>query len=432
MKHRAILGGLLWLLALLLVGRLLSAAEFGPGWSRLWRYATRSPQTVTITVPEAEALSPGERVLGTRDGRFEALGRVVSVAPPSQGERVITVACDPERPPIRVGGRFKLVDARGDMTWALQTILPEAKMKRIKTELMAFKDSHEAEIMEIAQLVSRELVSQGIDTLEANLAEAVNRHEKEWSAVLDKHRVGLKRDLLPILKERMGPTVKEKLKPVLTEIGKELWDALPIWSVTWRALVDQVPGVRQRYMEAWWQDFLDNKAIPIVKAHENEFIELGETLFLQASQDPEVRKGLAKIARELVADRDFRVLVNTILNEALVEPFQGQRFFDKLMEDKEIRERVDALAAAFAPTMKEMARIVVEDENNGGLNPDLVEVVRRVFFERQARALYYEHPTDAPGAIAGPDTPFRIAVLRPPAREGPAEGSNKPRPSGDF
>src|SRR5205085_5892556 len=96
--------------------------------------------------------------------------------------------------------------------------------------------------------------------LENNLAAALKNHEGEFHAVLDKHQSTLKDDLLPVLKEQLGPVVKEKSKPLLRKIGRELWDALPMWSLGWSAFRDKLPWQNQSYVDKWFEEFVETKA----------------------------------------------------------------------------------------------------------------------------------------------------------------------------
>lgn len=412
MKLRAALGAVIWLVIAITTISLLSDAELDERWARLWHFATRRPQKIELKVSKNNSVTTGERVLGYLDGRYELVGRVEAVRSHSPEENIAVLVMDPETAAVTSACQFQVVDAQGNMGWALRTMLPEHKMQRIKDELLAFKESHREELMDMAQIVARDLVNEAIDVLNANLSESVKKHEKEWRKVLEKHRQGLKTDLLPVLKERLGPRVKKQCKPILTKIGKELWNALPVWSVTWRAVADKFTWGQPQYMDKWWNEFLENKAIPIVKQHEDEFIELGEDLMIQAAEDKAVRNRLAVISRRLVNDKDFRVLVNKILHESLVEPFEGQKFMRALLDNPEVRQRFEVLASKFAPVMRRIAETVIEDDKTGGLNPDLVQVVRRVFFEKQARALILHRPkNDSSSVISG--FQFKAQTLTP-------------------
>jgi hypothetical protein len=416
MKHRVVLGAIIWIVAISTIGSLLSTAELDSRWGRLWRYGTQSAQKVQVKIANEETVSEGERVMGFADGRLRLIGRVIEVKAVDPKHNMALLAIDPESPAVTKNARFRVINARGDMSWAIKTMLPEHKLKKIKDELIRFKNENSDQLMDLGQIVAKDLVKESIDVLNANLSESVKRHEKAWRKVLDKHRASLKDDLLPVLKERLGPTVKKKLKPVLTKIGKELWDELPIWGVTWRALADTIPGVRKQYMEKWWNDFLENKAIPIVKNHEKEFIELAEDLSILAAEDAAVRGRLAVIARRLVDDPDFRKLVNVILNESLIEPFKGEKFLRKMLNNKDFQDRFNDLNVEFAPVLQRITQIIIEDEQHGGLNPDLVQVVRRVFFEKQARAIIVDLDTVGNSESAASDQVFRAELFVPPQK----------------
>jgi len=421
MKHRVLLGGLLWGGALALVLFLSSGAGARTGVARLWRFATGSRQRFRAIVPRGARLKLGQHVIGPRGNHMGLVGCVESIHSGPGGSQIAILVFDPEQKLVRRGSDLRLVDARGDMTWALHAVLPKPKLDEISRLLSEFRRGHRRELMDIAQAVAQDFVQEGITSLDRNLAGAVRRHEKEWRAVLDRHRRGLKEDLLPVLKDRLGATARVKLKPVLTEVGKELWNELPIWSVAWRAFADKIPGTRQRFIDEWWQKFLDEKAIPIVKNHETEFLELAEELLIEGAEDPVVRKRMAVIARRLVDDPTFRRLVNVMLHETLIEPFRSDLVFQRLAKNRAVRARFTKLNAAFAPTLREIARVVIEDPK-GGLDPDLVQVIRRVFFEKEVSSLILRRePQGVELTMA--DSPLRVQLLTP----GTAEAKLAPR-----
>jgi hypothetical protein len=437
MKIPTLVGAAIWASTLALTITLARDDDHRKGWGRLWRYATHGGQRVELELPPGYELSDGERLYSRDSGRLELVGAVRARRQRPDGVEVALLRLDPEAAPVTSATAFRLIDARGDMSWALQTLLPEARRSALIAELRSFREAHRDEIFELSQLVARDLMAEAATLLEANLSASVARHEAAWRAVLERHRAAIKTDLLPLLKERLGPTVKARLKPLLTELGRELWDALPIWSVTWRSVVDRLPGVQQKFMDRWWNDFLENKAIPIVGAHEEDFVTLGEELTREAIDDPALRAGFARIARALIDDPAFRKLVQSILQESLIDPFDGDAFSRSLLANKALRSRFDDLARAFQPSLKRMTKLLVED-SEGRLNADLVEVVRRLFFERRGRALVAEG-LGAPGApTLSPTTRLRLTTLSPPATAPPSPPATSDRPAtpatpqGDF
>lgn len=407
MKWRIALGAALWALILTTLAVLASGAELGPRGARLFRFLFSAPHRYKVELPANEAMLPGDRVLQRIPSGWRVIGQVESVQSESaasvNGATRVGIVIDPELASLAVDAELRLIDARGDLGWAFQALLPPERLERIRSELSTFQAENHEELIALAQISGKAFVDESITNLNARLSDSVKKHEKEWRAVLDNHRKALKEKVLPVLKAELGPVVKERLKPVLTKVGRELWDELPLWTVTWRSLADQIPYVaRQKYMDSWWQEFLDTKAIPIVKAHEAEFISLAEDLLIKGAENEKVREALADAARRIVDDPEFRKLMNSILNETLVEPFDSKAFFERLLALPEFRERFDLLSSRFGPVAERIGRLFLDADGGPGINPELVQVARRIFFEKRKRALLILQPPPELARVSAP------------------------------
>src|SRR5262249_35806232 len=162
-----------------------------------------------------------------------------------------------------------------------------------KKEVDAFLGQNGDLVARALRPLADEILGHSMSVLEKNLAPALQKHEAEIKRVLGNDRTILKNDLLPVLKERLGPKAQGKLRTIFKPIGRELWVELPMWSVSWRALVDSLPGNRDSYLDEYWQRFLDDKAIPIVAAHEDEIVKACGELAEEGAKDPKVREAFA-------------------------------------------------------------------------------------------------------------------------------------------
>ncbi|HZU99681.1 MAG TPA: hypothetical protein VFF73_23420 [Planctomycetota bacterium] len=374
-------------------------SEIGPPAERVLRYAVHAPGHVDTKVlaawDEREhawiAPLPGDPILEAETRTFVGVvesvtGEAAAVTTPSYAVRL---ALDPEYDPRDLEGAVYGFDqASGDGPWILNTLLPPRKWAIVQAELAAFVDSHSDEIAEAVRPVGDEVVAHAMEVLNANLASVVARHEKEIDALTDKYRGTLKDDLLPVLKEQLGPSAKEKAKPLLTKIGRELWDALPLARGVWEGIKDRTPFMESDHADKWWNEFLENKAIPIVKAHEAELMKAGEDLVKEGLKDPKVRAAFSETARKLAKDPEFQALLRTIVEEALVRPFDLGGLVKKIATNPKHRARFAALQDRFAPTLEKIIRLVaVEQKQDGrdGLSKEVALVLRRKVLNKDAR-----------------------------------------------
>lgn len=387
--QRIVVGALIWIGAAAAVWPSVRAGSerLEAPSGKLWRFATHSRRIVEQDLPGP--LAVGDPILTpdrTRLGAIVAIGTSASATweLPDAPRYPVTIAFDPE---ATVPEKFSL-DTRAtpmDGAWVVETILPEEKRRFVEDEIRVFLRDHEETFMAFVRPLAEEVVAEGTKVLEANLSKALSKREKEIHALLDRHREQIRKEVVPVLKKELGPSAKTKADPILREIGRELWDELPMWSLGWRAFVDVIPGTRQDRVDKWWAEFVDDKAIPILEKHEPELMKALEELIEEGGRNPAIRKELSKATKRLAKDPAFRKLARGILEDALIRPFQARELLERLLKDPAHRARMRKLSEAFAPTLQRIARKLTVDEKTGEIDPNLVRVLRRVVFHKDAR-----------------------------------------------
>lgn len=395
---RIFLGGLIWAsaAAALIAAARAHALDVAAPAGRIGRWLAFPARTADASL--GGPLVVGDPVL---DHERRPVGRVVSIRDAARKsikstyESVaevdtstlfdVTVAFDPE---ATVPERFRLVShsvARNDGRWIMQTMLPEPKRKLVQLELQTFFAENHHELQAFIRPVAEDAIGQAMLVLEQNLSKALEARRDAIQALLDEHRVMVKNDLLPVLKRRLGPSAKQKAQPLLRDIGRELWNELPMWSLGWSAFVDQIPGTSRTRMDTWWNEFVENKAIPILKAHEDELIKALEDLIEEGARDPEVRAALGAATRRLANDPKFKTIVRGVIEDALIKPLDVRLMFERILADPAHQGRLRHLETLLAPMLQRIGRRLTVDPETGRIDPDLARVIRRVVFNKDAR-----------------------------------------------
>lgn len=394
-RRKALIGAALWLLAAAGVAwaSRSRAKELVEPARRIGRWALTPARTLEVELPGHLAvgdpvLDPDRNLLG-RVAAIRDAARVVTAtwtAPESTwGQRwKVTLAFDPEAtPPARPAATTRWAPADG--RWVLETLVTEPKRAMIADELRAFLDENRAEVEAFARPIAEDVIGHAMMLLEQNMAVALEKRNKEIHELVDAHRLMIKDELLPVLKKKLGPSARVKAEPLLREIGRELWDALPMWSLGWSAFVDKIPGTSRTRTDQWWAEFLEQKAIPIVQKHEAELLgALGE-LIEEGARDPEVRAQLAAATRRLANDPKFKALVRGLIEDALVRPFDGRALLEKLLRDPKHQDRLRRLEDKAGPALQRIGRRLTTDPETGRIDPDLARVLRRVVFGKDGR-----------------------------------------------
>ena len=138
-------------------------------------------------------------------------------------------------------------------------------------------------------------------------------------------------------------------------------------------------------MDTWWTEFVDNKAIPILKAHEDELIKALEDLIEEGARDPEVRAALGAATRRLANDPKFKTIIRGVIEDALIKPLDVRVMFERILADPAHQGRLRHLETLFAPMLQRIGRRLTVDPQTGRIDPDLARVIRRVVFNKDAR-----------------------------------------------
>lgn len=396
----------------------------GPSAGAMARPVQRIGTWLLTPTRTLEADLPGPLAVGDPilDPERRPIGRVAALQDPD-GTRIaatwkstaavstwrVTLVLDPEAPAGVEALRPRTCTAAGDGRWVLETLLPEPKRKLVYAEIDLFLKENRPEIERFVRPLAEDAIGHAMAILEKNLSAAVEKRSAEIHAILDSHRIMVKDDLLPVLKRKLGPSAKQKAEPLLREVGRELWDELPMWSLGWSAFVDKLPGTNKTRVDQWWAEFLENKAIPICAKHEGELIKALEELIEEGARDPEVRAALAGATRRLAADPRFKALVRGILEDALVRPFDAAGLMERLWADPAHQQRLRRLEELAGPMFQRIGRKVTTDPVTGRIDPDLARVLRRVVFQKDGQWVELGPPlaeeAAVPFAAPGPAAP---------------------------
>ena len=410
------LGGAIWSVALIGLATLAWAksASIGPPAARLGQYVFSRPERVEVEL--SGWLLKGDPV---RDPEWGYVGRVAAIegdlAAQGRGPYRATLEIDPEvsLPP---GARFAVRTAEGDWAWIMATLLPPEKRAMVIRELEIFARDHRGEIEDLVRPIADDVIARATRVLEANLAEAVKARETQIQALMATHRELIREDLVPVLKKELGPMAKEKADPILREIGRELWDELPMWSLGWNAFVDALPGTSKQRVDRWWREFVEQKAIPILAAHEQDLLKALEELIEQGARSPEVRRALSKATRRLIKDERFQKLARGILEDALLTRFDVTAFVEEVVSDPAHQQRMRRLLDRLEPVLRRVGRRLTTD-GDGRIDPNLARVLRRTILRKDQRWVEVRvEPLDVGAAGEGPS---RAAVAGRAAAAGP-------------
>ncbi len=362
-------------------------------------------------------LSPGDRVLRLEAGRFRACGEVEAVQRPVGGATVrLALYPDAGLPdPLPPATTLLLLDPRGTLEWALTRVFLPERRARLREQLKAMIAEREGFLRETFGPLLGEFARGVVDDVTAELSSFVRTHAAEL------HGVGV--DLLaraqkrwePILREQVWPRVLDRLEPVASRVGEDLWSALP-WGELAGAVAESM-GSRAanvflpRFWElrtdqvAQWRDrYLRDVAIPIVERHMPEALEAVGKAIGELAADARVQDALrASFLQDGLGNPRVMGLVSEAFSAAVLDNPRLADRLQKLLDDPRVRRGLFDLVDQLEPRLVALARSFMLDDDGRQLHPELAMLVRVRLIGSEGTWVLLELPP--PGSPAPPSPP---------------------------
>ncbi len=363
--------------------------------TQLWQYYT-SGRRLQLHLPPSLALSAGNPVLAAdAQGSLQQVGVVLTL---SEDGQTAEAALFPSAGAIPSAQAYYLSNP-DSIGWVVQTLLPPARRQQIQEAMMAAFRENERDLLAALQPVLENSVRDAFGVLEQDLPLAVEHHRPQLEALASRFESEiLKRELVPLVKQRIWPIVRRDSEPTVREIGAELWERVSVWSFVWRGAMDHFPLVRGRdrvTMEL--QRFVDEEAVPILTHHQGEYLEIIERIVRDVANDPTVQAGFRQSFLHVERDPQLRQILGSILQEAVV---QNPHFWSALRRNVTSAESQAVMRLAsdrFEPTVRRIGDIVLGTREDG-LTPEFNRVLRQqvLLKDRQGIVLGPLPATDPP------------------------------------
>lgn len=346
---------------------------------RLVAYAVSSPRHLVLDVPQGAELRPGDPVFVSAPDRF--LVRVGRVESTGGGAAVLALHPEAEER-LREGLVARVYAVPDTVAWIVATLLPRAKTDEIRSLTVEFF-RREGEAIRAALMPElEESVREVVAFYEEELPAALARHADEIEALATKHREGvIRRDLVPVVKEVGGKLAAEKFRPLAEEVGREIMDSLPVWSLGWRYLWEKVPFTDDQQMKKRFEKYFREEAEPILAAHTDEAVRLLGEVLKEMASDPRVRAAVRRVATEVAEDPEVAALAKELFSELVLRNERLVSLLRKRWEEG-LRDAVASAASRTEPLVKDIVNAVVKDADGEGLSPRFAHVLRtRVFWK---------------------------------------------------
>ncbi len=409
--YRVVAGAIVWvLLAAGLVG---GVRHFGPrdgfpttSARRVAAYLTSEPARCVVVFPPGTASRAGDRVFARSRESVVTVGQIRRVRRETAGTVVeLEFFGDPPFP-LTLSTRFIAVPNPRTPAWVFKVLLPPEKRENILASLRGFAEDHREEIIETFWPPFELFLRDAFRILYEDLPGVLRDRKEEMRALLDRHEETTFRDqLLPVLEEEVWPCVQERSAPVVEEVGKEIWERLPLWGLGWRYVYQKVPFTDKEILSRRWKAFVKKEAMPVLEAHMEDFLEVVGEVLSETAGNPRVSAAVRESLVTLMDDPAFTALMRDVFLDLIAPEGRVFRALRSRFSSPDFVDRLNRLLEALGPLLNRTANRLMLDATGEAINPDLARVLRTQILWKDACWILVEpgngDATQAPLAFPG-------------------------------
>jgi hypothetical protein len=105
---------------------------------------------------------------------------------------------------------------------------------------------------------------------------------------------------------------------VATELGKDLWNRVSLFSFTWRYLYDVSPLPEKNAVKLEFDRFMKEEVTPALESRSNEFVAVTERILGRISRNEKVRSVIRENLKKVATDKELQSIVWAIVQESVI------------------------------------------------------------------------------------------------------------------
>lgn len=381
----AITGGLL------LVGAILWILRFSdqpdpPGSvdpvTQVIRYASHFPQSV-VALDQSRSLQRRDSVFLQRSDTVVQVGYIERIEK-SGNQQWVHVRWY-QRTVDAQSCRLEAYQNHGRLEDAIQLMFPPEKRRRIERLLAVAMKQHGQRVASHVGPILERALRRSLPAIESGLRSSMTKHRAELDQLAGRWNDEIiEQRLVPLAKQEIVPIVRRHAEPVAQEIGRELWERASLWSFTWRALYDKTPLPRKHLMKREWDRFVEQEAIPVLEDHADEIARAVQRTLAEVAESPRVREELSAAAEAISRDPQSRVLVQSLLREAVVENPSLRQVWVDLWSSDEVRTMLESEGRLLEPLIRQIGDELMGTRQQG-IDPGFARLLRNQVLQKDQR-----------------------------------------------
>jgi hypothetical protein len=365
-------------------------------------YLGAQKRTLEITAATEIVLGVGDPVFLEMDsGQLEPIGTVCELDFPRKDSqppvklawvRRATIQFLSGLPPLTEKSHVEYHATSESLGWIGKTMLSPSKRNELTELIVAAYTHHQDELLQTFQPLIRQTIADSARIIRDEVAIEIENHQEQIQAIGRRYQSEvLEKDILPILEKEIWPIIQTESQPLAQQIGMKIWREVSVWRFGWRYLYDVAPLPDKNLASKEFDRFLERKAVPILKSHLPDAIELQKVLLKKIAQNEKLKKTLTNAGQKLFNDAQVKALVREIFQNAIVDN-------QKLKQSIETTWRSDSAMAAMRiandrlqPTVTEIGKALFGSPRTG-ITPEFARVLRNRVLHKDERWLVLKAP----------------------------------------
>ncbi len=282
-EFRAIVGTLIWI-GLIAIGIMFARQSFNraPEATRLIaQYVGNQRKIVEINFPYTQIVSIGDPVYEFESDNVAPIGVVSRIVDeqcndkgPAWVDRAF-VTLYGSAPPLTKTDVFEYHTAPESSAWVLQTMLPPQKRQEIAKLIVDSYRQNQDDIVDALKPVVENSLREASTVIRDDLQTAFAKREDRVREIGQRYQAELvQKELIPLIQQEILPILKEEAEPLASEVGHEIWSQVSVFRFGWRYIYDKTPLPDKQLTEREFKKFVEEKAMPILEAHVEDFVEV--------------------------------------------------------------------------------------------------------------------------------------------------------------
>ncbi len=411
-ETRVIVGMLIWI-GLISGGFLYArkSLEKSPqAFAQLAEYVGSQRHTVKLDLPDPMVLRLGDPVFLEGNDQFEPIGFVSRVDFNGQPTKILCytdqayVTFYGNAPNVSADDFLNYNDAAHSAEWVLKTMLPPSKRQEIGELLLDAYTKNQADIVAALRPVVEESLRQATQIIKADLKSALARRESQMREVGQKYQSQLiENELVPLLEQEIWPIVQRQSEGVATQVGQEIWQEVSVFRFGWRYVYDRSPLPDKNLTEREFNRFLDQKAMPILKSHVNDFVEVQKKIIQEVAKNEKVRQTFSAALKSVVEDREIQAIFSEVLQEVVIDNSRLKAALEQHWQGPEARYAIELASRRLEPTITEIG-IALFGSPRQKITEEFARVLRHRILYKDSRWLTLVLSEDQANAAIGPES----------------------------